>query len=89
MPGATIRGYVANVENLGGESVIGFRLHDPRADSVVAAENTLSTHSARVPGTTSIRIGTEAEFVIPLDGLRWFHADSGVAVAAELEGAVS
>ncbi|MDR1634643.1 MAG: TOBE domain-containing protein [Bifidobacteriaceae bacterium] len=78
-PGA-VTAYVASAENLGGETVIGFRFHDILDDTVVASEDPGGTHHARVSGAPPISVGDRIGLAIPADGLCWFDTETGLVL---------
>jgi multiple sugar transport system ATP-binding protein len=80
-----VTAYVASVENLGGETVVGFRFHDPQGDTVVAAEDARVTHHARIPGTPPLVVGDPIVLSIPADGLSWFDGATGQRLEATVE----
>jgi len=72
----TIDGYVRTVENLGGETIIGFQLPPPHDDGTLT-EDDAPVRYARVPGTVRYDIGTAVRVSVDTGEASWFDAASG------------
>lgn len=79
--GMRIQAWVAGVENLGGETVVGFRFHDPSGDPVLAPDAVGATYFARIPGSHSLRVGEPIVLDVAVDGAAWFDPETQQRVA--------
>ncbi|MFV0252983.1 MAG: ABC transporter ATP-binding protein [Beutenbergiaceae bacterium] len=79
-----VRGYIASVEHLGGESVIGFTLQPSDRGALVSSVPERGVHFARVPGTVRLQVGDEQWFSLASANVNLFDPESGLAVAQDL-----
>jgi ABC-type sugar transport system ATPase subunit len=83
--GVGVRAYVAAVEHLGGETVIGFGFRQGARDRLVNSLPEQAVHYAKVPGTAHLEVGSEQWFSFETDAVTWFDPESGESLASRDE----
>ena len=80
-PSDALTVYVAAVEHLGAETVVGFRLSAPGGMSVPEAVSR-NLHYARIPGEAAFSLGDECRISFDLLDTVWFDSESQERVVA-------
>ncbi|HIW63239.1 MAG TPA: ABC transporter ATP-binding protein [Candidatus Stackebrandtia excrementipullorum] len=71
-----LTGYVATVENLGGETIVGVRWQPPYEGETIT-DNDAAVVYARLPGTVRFDIGEALRLSVDTAEVSWFEADTG------------
>ena len=80
----SVKAYVAAVEHLGAETIVGFKLGSPQGQLAVGAAATRDLYYARLAGDLNYVLGSECHITFNLVDAVWFDNDSGERVDLKL-----
>lgn len=80
--GTGVPGRVVDVEHLGGETVIGFRIGDGEDRIALGDKATRGMLYCKAAGTALVEVGAACEVTFASEALSWFDGDTGQRVEA-------
>jgi len=76
----SVEAYVAAVEHLGAETIVGFKFGTAGRETAVGAEATRGLHYARLSGDVPFALGDQRQIEFDQSDAVWFDSDSGERV---------
>jgi multiple sugar transport system ATP-binding protein len=75
-----LRAHVVDVEHLGGETVVGFRLGEWKEPTGLGDKATRNLLYLKLPGTVAMPVATQCGITFGSDAISWFDGDTGLRV---------